>query len=132
MSAEPLPTLEPERLNGLSREEYCYLTSRGRLTGHPHEIEIWFALRGRTLYFLSGGGEASDWVKNMRLNPEVTARLAGRTFSGRARFTLGEIEERNAREWLTGKYQGWRLGHRMSEWGRTALPVAVDLLEELE
>ncbi len=115
----------------LGREQYCYVISRGRVTGRPHEIEIWFGLRGRTLYFLSGGGEASDWVKNMRRDPAVTVRLGERTFAGQARFTMEEEEQQRAREMLTGKYQGWRTGRRMSAWGRTGLPVAVDLLEEI-
>ena len=25
-------------------DDFCYLTTRGRVTGAPHEIEIWFAL----------------------------------------------------------------------------------------
>ncbi len=36
-------------------DDFCYLTTRGRVSGRPHEIEIWFALEGRTLYLLSGG-----------------------------------------------------------------------------
>jgi hypothetical protein len=28
----------------LADEEFCYLTTTGRVTGRPHEIEIWFAL----------------------------------------------------------------------------------------
>jgi len=29
---------------------------------------------------------------------------------------------------LASKYQGWRKGRRMSEWARTALPVAIDII----
>ena len=25
-------------------EQYCYLTTTGRVSGRPHEIEIWFAV----------------------------------------------------------------------------------------
>src|SRR5215210_3089845 len=31
-------------LRGLAEENFCYLTTTGRITGRPHEIEIWFAL----------------------------------------------------------------------------------------
>ena len=31
-------------LSQLSKEEYCYFTTRGRKTGKPHEIEIWYEL----------------------------------------------------------------------------------------
>src|SRR3989304_3577054 len=53
------------QLNDLKHEEYCYLTTMGRITGKPHEIEIWFGLNDFTLYLLSGGGIKSDWVKNL-------------------------------------------------------------------
>ena len=36
-------------------EDYCYLTTTGRVSGEPREIEIWFGLAGDTLYMLSGG-----------------------------------------------------------------------------
>ncbi len=41
----------------LAGEQYCYLTTTGRVTGRPHTIEIWFALDGGTLYMLAGGRE---------------------------------------------------------------------------
>ena len=28
----------------LAGESYCYLTTRGRVTGQPHTIEIWFGM----------------------------------------------------------------------------------------
>ncbi|MGE5250541.1 MAG: nitroreductase/quinone reductase family protein [Bacteroidota bacterium] len=114
-------------LSHLAREEYCYLTTRGRVTGRPHEIEIWFGLQGSMLYFLSGGGESSDWVKNMHADPAVQVRIAGQTLAGRARFTMGTDEEHMARRLLASKYQNWREGRRLSEWARTALPVAVQI-----
>ena len=43
----------------LKDEDFCYLTTRGRVTGRPHEIEIWFAVDGDTVYLLSGGGDRS-------------------------------------------------------------------------
>jgi hypothetical protein len=40
-------------LRTLAGEDFCYLTTTGRVTGRPHTIEIWFALEGGTLYTLS-------------------------------------------------------------------------------
>ena len=115
-------------LNRLAKEEYCYLTTTGRVTGKPHEIEIWFGLKNATLYILSGGGETSDWVKNMQHNPSVNVRIGKDEFRGQARFVSKGDEDQMARHLLAGKYQGWREGKRLSEWARTALPVAVDLI----
>lgn len=112
----------------LPNEDYCYITTVGRVTGKPHEIEIWFGmLGGETIYLLSGGGEKSDWVKNMRVQPRVDVRIAKRQFTGQARFDLGAEEESQARRMLAAKYQGWREGRKLSEWARTAVPVAIEL-----
>ena len=114
----------------LTNEDYCYLTTTGRVTGKAHEIEIWFGMIGGTIYLLSGGGEKSDWGKNMRVQPRVDVRIAKRQFTGKARFDLGAEEESQARRMLATKYQGWREGRRLSEWARTAVPVAIELKEE--
>ena len=73
-------------------EQYCYLTTSGRVTGRPHRIEIWFALEGDAVYLLSGGRDRSDWVKNLRKTPEVTVELGSSVFSGRARVVEDAAE----------------------------------------
>lgn len=114
-------------LLNLSGEEYCYLTTTGRITGRPHEIEIWFGLQGSTLYLLSGGMEKSDWVKNLLKNPSVTVRITKHIFTGSARLVRAEEEDTAARYMLAEKYQEWEEGRTLSNWARTALPVAIDL-----
>ena len=119
-AATPLPA-------HLAGEDYCYVTTTGRVTGKPHEIEIWFGVEGNTIYLLSGGGDKSDWVKNMRVQPQVKVRIAKRQFTGQVRFDLDAEEESQVRRMLAAKYQGWRKGRRLSEWARSALPVAIEL-----
>jgi deazaflavin-dependent oxidoreductase (nitroreductase family) len=111
--------------NVLASEDFCYLTTRGRVTGRPHTIEIWFSVDDRTLYMLSGGREGSDWVKNLRLTPQVTLRIANEHFEGRARIVENADEDELARKLLIDKYE--REPGSLSNWRRTALPVAVDL-----
>lgn len=113
-------------LDALAKEDYCYLTTTGRVTGEPHTIEIWFALEGSTLYMLSGGGDRADWVKNLRRTPEATVRIKGLEFRGRGRMIEAE-EEELARTLVFEKYRP-RTGGDLSRWRRSALPVAVDLL----
>lgn len=107
--------------------EYCYLTTTGRRTGRPHTIEIWFGAAGDTLYLLSGGGFRSDWVANLRRDPQVGVRVSGRDYRSTARILDSGEEERMARRLLAAKYQGWAEGQPMSGWAATALPVAIDL-----
>ncbi len=110
----------------LAGESYCYLTTTGRVSGEPREIEIWFGLDGDTLYMLSGGGDRSNWVKNLIREPEVRVRLGDRIFEGRARIVSNPDEDARARHLLLEKYSPGYDGD-LSEWGETALPVAVDL-----
>ena len=119
---------QAKRLAGLKDEAYCYLTTAGRVTGKPHEIEIWFGLHGSTLYLLSGGMEKSDWVKNSLKDPKVKVRIAKHSFTGTARLVKDEKEETMARYLLAEKYQEWEEGRTLSEWARTALVVGIDIL----
>jgi deazaflavin-dependent oxidoreductase (nitroreductase family) len=114
-------------LRALAGEDFCYLTTKGRVTGRPHEIEIWFALvpETRTLYMLSGGGDRSDWVRNLRRNPEVTVYIAEERFVGIARQAGDAEEDELARRLLVEKYES-RPGS-LANWRHTALPVVVDL-----
>lgn len=113
-------------LSQLASEDYCYLTTLGRVTGRPHEIEIWFGVGQATLYLLAGN-ESSDWVKNLRKNPAVQLRIAGHTFEGTARLVDDDAEALMARYLLAEKYQEWEQGKTLSQWARTALPVAIDV-----
>jgi deazaflavin-dependent oxidoreductase (nitroreductase family) len=116
-------------LSGLAREDYCYLTTIGRVSGKPHEIEIWFGLNHTTLYLMSGDGK-SDWVKNLLKNPSVTVRIAKHIFSGTARLVVEDEDEQEqmlARNMLGDKYNEREADGSLSEWAQTALPVAIDL-----
>jgi deazaflavin-dependent oxidoreductase (nitroreductase family) len=113
-------------LRALANEDFCRLTTTGRVTGRPHTIEIWFSIDGETLYMLSGGSDRSDWVKNLRRTPQVTVRIGDERFEGRARVVDEAEEDELARQLLVEKYES-RPGS-LSNWRRTALPVAVDLL----
>ncbi len=114
-------------LQSYTGEEYCYLTTTGRVSGRKHEIEIWFALNGATLYMLAGN-HGSDWVKNIQKTPNVTVRIRDRVFAGHGRFVeAGSAEDTTARMLVGPKYREWQPGQPRRGWTWTALPVAVDL-----
>jgi len=113
-------------LEALAAESFCYVTTAGRMTGHPHEIEIWFGIEGRTLYMLSGGGRKSDWVKNIMQNPAVAVRIATQELRGKGRIVSEAGEDALARRLLLDKSAASYSGD-LTDWGRTALPVAIDL-----
>ncbi len=109
-------------------QPFYYLTTTGRRTHQPHEIEIWFARQGETVYLLSGGRVGSDWVRNLRREPRVTVHIGDVTHHALARaLEPGTDEDALARRLLLAKYQTPG-GDDLTGWGRTALPVALELL----
>ena len=107
-------------------DDFCYLTTTGRSTGRPHEIEIWYAADGDTLYLLAGGGDRSDWVRNLRANPAVTVRIDDATQRATARVVVDAAEDRRARTLVFEKYQP-RYAGDLERWREASLPVALDL-----
>lgn len=111
----------------LAAQQYCYLTTVGRVTGNPHTIEIWFALDGDTLFMMAGDGERADWVRNLRHTPEVRVRVGDQHFRGDARVVDPASEEdARARRLLLDKYRPGYSGD-LSNWERDGLPVAIRL-----
>ncbi len=66
-------------------EQFLYLTTIGRRSGLPREIEIWFTEFEGAWYCIAEY-ESSNWVRNLRANPEVRWRVGHRSFAGRARI----------------------------------------------
>jgi deazaflavin-dependent oxidoreductase (nitroreductase family) len=122
-------------LGDAADDDYCYLTTRGRVSGQPHEIEIWFAVdraSGTTLHMLAGARDASDWVRNLVADPEVTVRVRDVIYDARGRVVTGAgtdedaDEERRARDSVFAKYQPRNAGELVT-WRERALPVALDV-----
>lgn len=112
----------PFDLARFEKEEFCYLTTRGRVTGKPHEIEIWFVVHGGVVYLMSGGGVKSDWVKNLLKDPHVTIRIAKQTFPALARVQQ-EKDEEIIRNKMADKYKERERDGSLSDWAQTALVV---------
>lgn len=117
-----------DALAAAADDDFCYLKTRGRVTGAPHEIEIWFALDGSTLYLMSGGGDRSDWVRNLQADPDVTVRVRDVTYAATARILdAGTDEDARARTLVFEKYEPGYSGSLVS-WRESALPVALDVV----
>jgi len=111
----------------LSNQHYCYLTTKGRVTGKPHRIEIWFGAHGGAIYLLSGGGDDSDWVKNLKVDPSVNVRIGKQYFGGAAQVVSDAKVDGMARRLLAAKYYGWSEGKKLNDWACTALPIQIEL-----
>ena len=113
-------------MTGLDRHSVLDLTTVGRVTGRPHTIEIWFAHRDSIIYMLSGGGDRSDWVRNLMQDPRVRVRAGRVEYPGLGRVVVDPEEDRLAREAVFDKYVR-RYSGDLTDWRETALPIAVDL-----
>jgi deazaflavin-dependent oxidoreductase (nitroreductase family) len=92
-------------LGPVADEQHAYVTTVGRATGSPHEIEIWFATDATTIFLISGGAERSDWVRNLLNHPHATVRITDQQQSYTARFELSAAERRFAADELARKYR---------------------------
>jgi deazaflavin-dependent oxidoreductase (nitroreductase family) len=72
--------------------EFLYLTTTGRRTGLPREIEIWFTRRDHHFYLIAETGDRAQWVRNLRADRRVRWRVGARAFTGRARVVDGVSE----------------------------------------
>ena len=75
---------------------------------------------------LTGGRDLSDWLKNLGCLPGVTVRIGAQAREGHARVVVDEAEDARARRLVLAKYEP-RYAGDLTSWGRTSLPVAVDL-----
>ena len=69
----------------MTDQQVLYLTTIGRATGLPREIEIWFVVCRERFYLFAEHREAAGWVKNIRRNPKVSVRLGERQIDATAR-----------------------------------------------
>ena len=62
-------------LESVADKQVLYLTTVGRRTDLPREIELWFVVWRERLYLFAETREAAGWVKNIRRNPKVKVRI---------------------------------------------------------
>ena len=112
-------------VDALATTEFGSLITRGRRTGHPHRIEIWFVAHDEGAYLLSDSDRA-DWYRNLVADPSVTLEIGGE----RRRTTATPVERADpsnaiVRPAMVAKYQGG-YGDDLNRWSRTAWAVRIE------
>jgi deazaflavin-dependent oxidoreductase (nitroreductase family) len=79
-------------IQDIAEQRVLHLTTIGRRTGLPREIEIWFVVCCERFYLFAETGEAAAWVKNIRQNPEVVVRIGERQIPAMARVLDRETD----------------------------------------
>lgn len=101
----------------INDEKFLYLTTIGRITGEPREIEIWFVESNGRLYILAEHFHKAQWVKNIERDSRVLVRVGDSEFEGTARALDAE---RDRAAWQTAQ----RLANEKYGWGE-GLPVEI-------
>jgi deazaflavin-dependent oxidoreductase (nitroreductase family) len=65
---------------------YLYLTTIGRRSGQPREIEIWFTRSEGRYYVIAEYPARAQWLQNLLAYPRVRWQVAKTTFVGWARI----------------------------------------------
>src|ERR1051325_6016877 len=96
------------KISNFDQEKYLYLTTRGRKTGRPREIEIWFTHHEDSFYIITEYA-TSNWVKNLQTNSSVQLRVSDKTFSAEARVLTPDHESELVKtvQALSSKKYGW-------------------------
>ena len=92
--------------NNLEKEQYLYLTTRGRKSGVPREIEIWFTHREGRFYLIAEYA-TSNWIQNLVAYPEVEVRVAGKSSKARARVISPDTDLSRTVQQLSRDKYGW-------------------------
>jgi deazaflavin-dependent oxidoreductase (nitroreductase family) len=104
-------------LQSFADERVFHLTTIGRTTNLPREIEIWFVVCDECFYLFAETREAAGWVKNIRHNPAVTVRIKKQQIDATAR-----VLERPADSQLWDRVAA--IADRKYGWG-DGLPVEI-------
>ena len=91
------------RLGAVADRGTLRITTRGRKTGRPHTVTIWFVVDGRTI-FLGTLDARRDWVRNVQKSPDVTLEVDGLRLRGRATAITDAALEARVRDLLAQKY----------------------------
>ena len=71
----PEASMMERSIQTIADKQVLHLTTIGRTTGLPREIEIWFVVSCERFYLFAETGEAAGWVKNIRRNQKVAVRI---------------------------------------------------------
>ncbi|HEX8001674.1 MAG TPA: nitroreductase/quinone reductase family protein [Mycobacteriales bacterium] len=110
---------------GWADAELYYVTTTGRRTGRPHEIEIWCVAVGDALYLMAGDGMRSDTVRNALAGGPVTVRVGSDTRPATASLVTDPAKDESVRRAMVAKYE--TKPGELAAWGRTALPLRLDM-----
>jgi deazaflavin-dependent oxidoreductase (nitroreductase family) len=92
-----------ERLARVATYRTCQLTHRGRKSGRPFEVTIWFLVDADTVY-VTTMNMRRQWTQNVQVNRDIALRIGPETFAGEARVVTEASEVTEVVRLLKEKY----------------------------
>jgi deazaflavin-dependent oxidoreductase (nitroreductase family) len=89
-----------QRLAKIAPLQTLTLTHRGRKSGKPYDVVIWFVVEGERM-FLATANKNRNWVRNVMVKPNVVIKVSGENFTA----TVSEITDNALREHVTNLVQ---------------------------
>ena len=115
LAAAPIPhavageATVTDLLLAVKHHKTCEITTRGRVSGNPHTVTVWFVADGERVQ-LGTLDATRDWVRNAIVTPEVILDFGEVAMRG----TLSEVTDSDAdaeiHDALQDKYWMARLG----------------------
>ena len=92
-----------------SGRSVLYLTTTGRVSGLPREIEIWFVQSGEKLYLLAEHFHRAHWVQNILREPNIKIRIGKQEWRavGRVHDPQSDREQWSLAQELCRQKYGW-------------------------
>jgi deazaflavin-dependent oxidoreductase (nitroreductase family) len=91
------------KLKRLGGKSTLRLTHRGRRSGRPYEVTIWFIVDGETIY-LPTANLRRQWPRNVRSNPQVSLKIGNETLTGTAELITDPAGREHAQALIERKY----------------------------
>jgi hypothetical protein len=120
--------MEPRIRRALETERTIDITTTGRMTGHPHRIEMWFHNLDGRLY-LTGTPGTRAWYANLERHPAFTFHLKGKVRADLLARATPIVDPAERRAILARLLD--RLGHAadLEAWVRESPLIGVEILD---
>lgn len=88
----------------LARTDEVHITVRGRRTGRPITVPVWFVYQEDTVRLLPAHGTRSQWFRNLLADPTITLRAGGHKITRQARPVVDAARAQELRARFEARY----------------------------
>lgn len=113
--------------DGVARTRIVQLTTRGRKSGQPRTVKIWFVVAGPTsIYVQHTNPKPADWYRNLLREPSVTLDFGSGPIAGRATPVTSPADIERVLALVRRKYfAAWIF--KLLGWTRSAVAAEIAL-----